>query len=130
MQKSSVNEPNPLRTGRNTGTLSARCLRRLVASLYQWLYRTAWKVFYAFGFGEAKNLYRWRKDPYVRARADGEDVDLEGEVEFADPAKMVRYIRASEKLKLRRKEIDQAISSIANVKLRHAFEDAHRMFVP
>ena len=50
-------------------------------------------------------------------------------MEYADPAKVVRYIRASEKLRLKQTEIDQALSSISNVKLRHAFEEAHRMFL-
>jgi hypothetical protein len=60
----------------------------LMASLYQWLYRTASRVFDAFGFPEAEHIYQWRRDAYISDREAGEDVDLEGEVEFADPAKV------------------------------------------
>jgi len=31
-------------------------------SLYQWLYGTASRLFDAFGFAEAKNVYTWRKE--------------------------------------------------------------------
>jgi hypothetical protein len=39
-------------------------------------------------------MYGWRKECYEEARENGEDVDLEGEVEFADPNKVIAYIRA------------------------------------
>jgi hypothetical protein len=41
---------------------------RLMASLYRWLYGAASKVFDAFGFDEAKNVYTWRKEWYTEAR--------------------------------------------------------------
>ena len=47
------------------------------------------------------SIYQWRRDIYVSEREAGEDVDLEGEVEFADPAKVATYIRESDKLRLR-----------------------------
>jgi len=47
---------------------------RLMASLYQWLYGAASRVFVPFGFAEAKNVYAWRKECYTEARENGEDV--------------------------------------------------------
>ena len=60
---------------------------RLMASLYRWLYRTSCRVFSCFGFDDAQNLHRWRTEMYKEARENGEDADVEGEVEFADPAR-------------------------------------------
>jgi hypothetical protein len=101
----------------------------LMASLYQWLYRTASRVFDAFGFLEAEHIYQWRHDAYISDREAGEDVDLEGEVEFADPAKVVTYIRESHKLKLKAAGVSAAIASITDVKLRAAFQKAHAMYL-
>jgi hypothetical protein len=101
---------------------------RLMASLYRWLYLTSWRVFHAFGFSEAKRIYEWRKESYTDARESGDDVDLEGEVEYADPAKVVRYIQDSERLRLKAGEIDAAMSSILNKDLRDAFDKARHMF--
>lgn len=44
---------------------------RLMASLYQWLYGAASRVFDPFGFEEAKNVYAWRKEYYTEARENG-----------------------------------------------------------
>ena len=102
---------------------------RLMASLYQWLYGAASRVFVPFGFDEAKNVYAWRRECYTEALENGEDVDLEGEVEAADPAKVMGYIRGSHKLILKAKEVDAAVGSIADPKLRTAFVDANRVFL-
>jgi hypothetical protein len=100
----------------------------LMASLYQWLYRAASRAFDTFGFDEAKNVHAWRKEVYTEARENGEDVDLEGEVEASDPAKVVSYIQNSEKLILKSEKAAAAISSISDEKLRWAFSNAQRMF--
>jgi len=102
---------------------------RLMASLYQWLYGAASRVFAPFGFAEAKNVYAWRKECYTDARENGEDVDLEGEVEAADPAKVMGYIRDSQRLILKAGEVDAAVESIADSKLRAAFVNANRVFL-
>ena len=102
---------------------------RLMASLYQWLYRTASRVFEPFGFVDAKHIYRWRRDVYLSEREAGEDVDLEGEVEYADPAKVVAYIRQSDKLRLKAGEIRPGIESISDFELREAFQKAHGMYL-
>lgn len=101
----------------------------LMASLYQWLYRTASRVFDAFGFAEAEHIYQWRRDAYLSEREAGEDVDLEGDVEFADPAKVVTYIRESDRLRLRAANVSAEIASITDIKLRAAFQKAHTMYV-
>jgi hypothetical protein len=101
----------------------------LMASLYQWLYRTASRVFEPFGFPEAEHIYQWRRDAYVSEREAGEDVDLEGEVEYADPAKVATYIRDSDKLKLRAADVRAAIASITDTQLRAAFQKAHSMYL-
>ena len=101
---------------------------RLMASLYHWLYGAASKVFDAFGFDEAKNLYTWRKEWYAEARENGEDVDVEGEVEASDPAKVVSYIRDSERLALDDAQAINAINSIGDEKLRSAFARAQQMY--
>jgi len=101
----------------------------LMASLYQWLYRTASRVFDAFGFPEAEHIYQWRRDAYISEREAGEDVDLEGEVECADPAKVAPYIRESDKLRLRAADVSAAIASITDIKLRSAFQKAHTMYL-
>jgi hypothetical protein len=101
----------------------------LMASLYDWLYQTASRVFEPFGFSEAESIYQWRRDIYVSEREAGEDVDLEGEVEFADPAKVATYIRDSDKLRLRGADIAAAIASVADIKLRAAFQKAHTMYL-
>jgi hypothetical protein len=98
-----------------------------MASLYQWLYQAASRVFDAFGFDEATNVYRWRKECYTEARESGDEVDLEGEVEFADPAKVVSYIRDSEKLVLAGRKADAAIQSIGDDRLRSAVANAYWM---
>jgi hypothetical protein len=102
---------------------------RLMASLYRWLYGAAASVFDVFGFNEAKNVYAWRKECYTEARENGEDVDLEGEVEAADPAKVVKYIRDAEKLILNNQKAAKAIDSITDKDIRAAFIKAHRMYV-
>ena len=99
----------------------------LMGSLYQWLYQAASRVFDAFGLDEATNVYRWRKECYTEARESGDEVDLEGEVEFADPAKVVSYIRDSEKLVLAGRKADVAIQSIGDDRLRSAVANAYRM---
>jgi hypothetical protein len=101
----------------------------LLASLYQWLYGAASRVFVPFGFEEAKNVYEWRRECYTEARENGEDTDLEGEVEAADPGEVMGYIRDSRKLILKTGELDAAIESIADPKLRAAFVDANRVFL-
>jgi hypothetical protein len=102
---------------------------RLMASLYQWLYGAASRVFDPFAFDEAKNVYAWRKECYTEARENGEDVDLEGEVEASDPAKVVSYIRDSKKLILKGEEAAATIASIGDAKLRAAFVSAEHMFL-
>jgi hypothetical protein len=86
---------------------------RLMASLYHWLYRTASSVFEPFGFVEAEHTYQWRREAYLSEREAGEDVDLEGEVEYADPAKVVAYIRDSRKLRIKAAEIRAALTRSA-----------------
>jgi hypothetical protein len=100
----------------------------LMASLYRWLYGAASKVFDAFGFDEAKNVYTWRKEWYAEARENGEDVAAEGEVEASDPAKVISYIRDSERLALKDTHAIDAIRSIADEKLRSAFANALQMY--
>jgi hypothetical protein len=95
---------------------------QLMASLYQWLYRTASRVFDAFGFPEAEHIYQWRRDAYISEREAGEDVDLEDEVECADPAKVAAYIRESDKLRLRAADVSAKIASITDIKLRPHFK--------
>lgn len=102
---------------------------QLMATLYEWLYQTASRVFDRFGFAEAEHIYQWRRDAYISERDAGEDVDLEGEVEYADPEKVVSYIRNSHELKLKTYEIAEAIQSITDPRLRTGFEKAHQMFV-
>jgi len=58
-------------------------------------------------------------------RENGEDVDLEGEVEASDPAKVVSYIRDSEKLVLKDGEAAAAVESITDKELCSAFANAH-----
>jgi hypothetical protein len=101
---------------------------RLMASLYRWLYCAASRVFTTFGLDEAQKMYAWRREAYTEARESGDDVDLEGEVEYADPIKVVSYIRESDKLKLKRSEAAAATSSISNKPLRSAFERAYRIY--
>jgi hypothetical protein len=101
----------------------------LMASLYQWLYRTASRVFEPFGFSEAEHIYQWRRDAYLSEREAGEDVDLEGEVEYADPEKVAIYIRDSDRLKLKAADVSAEIASIIDIKLRAAFQKAHAMYV-
>lgn len=101
---------------------------RLMASLYDWLYGTASRVFEPFGFAEAEHIFQWRREAYLSEREAGEDVDLEGEVEYADPAKVVAYIRESNKLKLKTADIAAALASIADFQLRDSFRKAHEMF--
>jgi hypothetical protein len=100
----------------------------LMASLYLWLYRTASRVFEAFGFIDAQHIYQWRRDAYISEREAGEDVDLESEVECADPAKVVNYIRNSSRLRLKTGDIPEAIASIGDSQVRHAFQKAHEMY--
>lgn len=101
----------------------------LMASLYYWLYQSASRVFDAFGFEEAKNMYGWRKECYIEARENGEDVDLEGEVETANPANVVSYISMAEKIALKSKRAAEFIASISNPDLRSAFNEAHGLYV-
>jgi hypothetical protein len=101
---------------------------QLLGSLYHWLYHCASRVCDVFGFDEAKNVYAWRKECYTEARENGEDVDWEGEVEAACPAKVVSYIRKSEELLLKSKKAALAIESISDNKLRSAFQAAHRLY--
>jgi hypothetical protein len=102
---------------------------RLMASLYRWLYGAACRVFDPFGFDEAKNIYAWHQECYTEARENGEDVDLEGEVETSDPDKVVSYIRDSAKLVLKAREAAAVVESITDEKLRAAFAKAHTMYV-
>ena len=101
----------------------------LMASLYCWLYRTASTVFEPFGFTEAENSYQLRREWYLSEREQGEDVDLEGEVEFADPASVMPYIRESNQRKLKNHEIAPALASIGDPALHDAFQKAHRIFL-
>jgi hypothetical protein len=101
---------------------------RLMATLYHWLYGTASRIFEPFGLAEAESMYQWRRDIYLSEREDGEDVDLEGEVEYADPAKVMEYIRRSNDWRLKPSEIDGAIKSVSDLQLRNAFERAHAMY--
>jgi hypothetical protein len=105
------------------------CRDRLMATLYQWLYRASQRVLPTFGFAEAASLYEWRSICYKEAREDGEDVDLEGEVEAANPASLPSYIRDSSRLKLKSSEIDSALASITSAKIRDAFEKARHLFL-
>lgn len=102
---------------------------QLMASLYEWLHQAAWQVFCGFGYREAECLYGWRREAYLEARASGEDVDLEGEIECSNPERVINYIRESERLKLSDNEIAPAIASIAQARLREAFEKAHCTFL-
>ena len=101
---------------------------RLMGSLYHWLYETAKRVRLAFGFDHAKNLYQWRKEMYMDARKQGEDVDVEGEVEFANPSSVAGYIRDAKKLLLKDDELETALGLIQTVRIREAFAKAHCMF--
>lgn len=100
----------------------------LMASVYRWLYGAASRVFDVFGFDEAKNVYAYRKEWYAEARENGEDVDLEGEVEASDPARVITYIRDSEELMLNGKKAAAAVASIADDELRSAFLSAQQMY--
>src|SRR6185437_11577701 len=100
----------------------------LMASLYLWLYRTASRVFEPFGFIEAQHIYQWRRDAYISEREAGEDVDLEGEVECADPSKVVNYIRHASGLRHKTGDIPEAIASIRDSQVRAAFQKAHEMY--
>ena len=86
-------------------------------------------MFEPFGFAEAEHVYQWRRDAYISEREAGEDVDLEGEVEYAHPAKVVDYIRKSHTLKLKTREIPAAIASIADAQLREHFHMGHQMYL-
>lgn len=101
---------------------------RLLGSLYHWLHETASRIRFAFGFADAKCVYDWRKEMYMNAREHGEDVDVEGEVEFADPSSVMGYIRNAKMLLLKGQELETALSSIRTVEVREAFSKAHRMF--
>lgn len=101
---------------------------RLMASLYHWVYQTACRIFFGFGFENAKALFTYRYEYYKRERDAGEDVDLEGEVEFADLSSVMAYIRNHRKLRLKRHEAEKAISSILPADVRGAFIKAHSMF--
>lgn len=105
------------------------CRDRLMATLYQWLYRASQRVLPTFGFAEAASLYEWRSTCYREAREEGEDVDLEGEVEAANPASLPSYIRDSRKLKLKDSEIDPVLASITSEEIRQAFVKARRLFL-
>jgi hypothetical protein len=102
---------------------------RLMATLYYWIYQTASTVFMPFGFEEATSTYEYRKAVYQEGRDSGEDVDLEGEVEFANLSSVVDYIRLSDELKLKEREVELVVSSIKNPCLREAFRKAHSMWV-
>src|SRR5260221_708813 len=102
---------------------------RLMASLYQWLYQGSWHVFYGFGLDEAEEAYLWRKDAYLSGREEGEDVALEGEVEFADPARVIAYIRQAKEMILEAEEVGPALASINDARLRRGFERAHELFL-
>jgi hypothetical protein len=101
----------------------------LMACLYRWLYGAAARVFDVFGFDEARSVHAWRKECYTEARENGEDVDLEGEVEASDPDKVVSYIRDSAKLVLKAREAAAVVESITDEKLRAAFAKAHTIYV-
>jgi hypothetical protein len=102
---------------------------RLMGSLYQWLFGAAESIFCGFGLQEAKSFYERRKEFYLESREEGADVDLEGEVEFANPSKIVPYIQESKKLLLRSEEVGVAISSISDQRLRRGFEEAHTLYL-
>ncbi len=101
---------------------------RLMASLYHWIYQTTCRVFVGFGFDDAKALFTYREECYKREREAGEDVDLKGEVEFADPFSVITYIRHYKRLRLKRHEVANALSSILPIQVREAFVKAHSMF--
>jgi len=101
---------------------------QLMASLYNWLYRTAARIFAPFGFIDAEQIYQWRREAYLSEREAGEDVDLEGEVEYADPSKVVEYIRNSHMLRLKSSDIAAAIASITDSEMRDAFQKAYAMY--
>jgi hypothetical protein len=105
------------------------CRDRLMATLYQWLYKASQRVLPTFGLAEAASLYEWRSICYKEAREEGEDVDLEGEVEAADPASLPSYIRDSSRLKLKSSEIESALASITSAEICEAFEKARRLFL-
>lgn len=105
------------------------CRDRLMATLYQWLYRASQRVLPTFGLAEAASLYEWRATCYKEAREDGEDVDLEGEVEAANPDSLPSYIRNSSGLKLKSSEIESALASITRAEIRGAFEKARQLFL-
>jgi hypothetical protein len=102
---------------------------QLMASLYHWLYRTASRIFEPFGFAEAKHIYEWRRDIYISEREAGEDVDLEGEVEYADPAKVVDYIRTCDRTRLKTAGIAAAINSITDRQVQDGFQKAYAMYL-
>jgi hypothetical protein len=60
---------------------------------------------------------QWRRDAYVSEREADEDVDLRGKVEFADPTKVVNYIRECYKLRLKAGDVRAAIGSISDCQL-------------
>ncbi len=101
---------------------------RLMASLYHWVYQTTCRIFSGFGFEDAKALFTYRQESYKRERENGQDVDLEGEVECAHPSSVVNYIRHSKRLMLKQHEVDNAFSSILGDELGEAFVKAHSMF--
>ena len=101
---------------------------RLMASLYHWLYEASSRVFHPFGFPEAEYIYQRRKEYYEDMREQGEDADLEGEVECADPATVIDYIRKAKELALEVEEAELAIASVADTSLRAAFEKARRIY--
>jgi hypothetical protein len=102
---------------------------RLMASLYSWIYRSSSRVFWTFGLEEADNVYKYRTALYRDSRESGEDVDIEGDVEFADLSTVVSYISQSRHLKLKSYEVDGAIASIKKPSLRDAFRKAHEMYI-
>ena len=102
---------------------------QLMASLYCWLYRTASRIFDPFGFIDAEQIYQWKREAYLSEREAGEDVDLEGEVEYADPSKIVAYIRNADTLRLKTLDIRATIASIPDSQLRDAFQKAYAMYV-
>jgi hypothetical protein len=101
----------------------------LMGSVYRWLYVAASRVFATFGFDEAQNMYAWRKECYMEAQENGEDVDLDGEVEASDPDKVMGYIRNAKNLILDDDQAAAAISSIADVNLRSAVINAERLYL-
>ena len=101
---------------------------RLMASLYHWIYQTTCRVFAGFGFEDAKALFTYREECYKREREAGEDIDLEGEVESADPFSVITYIRQHKSLMLKRHEVENALSSILPIQVREAFVKAYSMF--